>query len=140
MDTETERGAHLVKKPEELTPAAEDYLGMIYRMSYCDEGEAKPVRICALAEKLGVSPSSASRMAQTMALWGYLDFKRYGYITMTEAGRAHGEYLKRRHDVVKRFFCELDGGDGGEDIEKLEHYITPATVDSMERRLCSTGG
>lgn len=136
METDREQHPHLLKKPNELTPAAEDYLAVIYRMSCGDGEEVKPVRICALAEKLCVSPSSASRMAQSMALWGYLDFKRYGYITMTDDGRMHGEYLMRRHETVKRFFSELGGGESERDIEKLEHYITPQTVEAMQRRLC----
>ena len=121
----------------ELTPAAEDCLEMIYRMSFGESADTNPtpVRICALAERLNVSPSSASRMAQSMALWGYLDFRRYGYITMTGDGRAHGEYLVRRHDAAARFFDRLCDGKSDVDIEKIEHYITACALEAMEREL-----
>lgn len=122
------------KKPE-LTPVAEDYLRMIYLMSFEDDGGGNPVRICALAQRLGVSPSSVSRMAQSMALWGYLDFRRYGYITMTDEGKAHGEYLVLRHDTVKRFFSELCGGTTDSDTDKIEHFVSRRTVDEMIKRL-----
>ena len=124
------------KKRGGLTPAAEDYLEMIYRLSFCGEGERVPVRICTLSEKLHVSPSSASRMAQSMAVWGFLDFKRYGYITMTERGREMGEYLIRRHGIVLRFLEWLTGGENVlPETERIEHYLSRETVEAMERRL-----
>ena len=117
-----------------LTPAAEDYLEMIYRLSVT-EGEGRPVRICELAEKLHVSPSSASRMAQSMAVWGYLDFKRYGYITMTEKGMEWGEYLMRRHSIVVRFLGWLNGESELSEAERIEHYLSRETVAAMEHLL-----
>ena len=134
MDTELTEEK---RKAAELTPAAEDYLKMIFRMSFddCQNGAGKPVRICALAESLHVSPSSASRMAQSMALWGYLDFRRYGFIMMTDLGREHGEYLVRRHDTVEKFFCRLCGGETDVDIEKIEHYVTKGATEAMEKSM-----
>lgn len=122
------------RKSGGLTPAAEDYLEMIYRISG-EDGERKPVRICALAEKLHVSPSSASRMAQSMTVWGYLDFKRYGYITMTEKGWEMGEYLVHRHGVVMEFLRYLTGRDELVETERIEHYLSRGTVEAMERVL-----
>lgn len=123
------------KKNGGLTPAAEDYLEMIYRLSRNDDGERVPVRICMLAEKLHVSPSSASRMAQSMAVWGYLDFKRYGYIIITDRGREMGEYLVRRHGIVLRFLECLTGKASLVETERIEHYLSPATVEAMENYL-----
>lgn len=122
------------KKNGGLTPAAEDYLEMIYRMS-AEEGERQPVRICALAERLHVSPSSASRMAQSMTVWGYLDFKRYGYITLTDKGLEMGEYLVRRHKTVLDFLTWLTGGEELVETERIEHYLSRGTVAAMERIL-----
>ena len=124
-----------------LTPAAEDCLRMIFEMAFDggeSGGEGKPVRICALAERLGVSPSSASRMAQSMALWGYIDFRRYGYITVTENGRTYGGYLVRRREVVGRFFDKLCGGGNDTDADKIEHYITETAVTAMEREIAES--
>lgn len=122
------------RKQGGLTPAAEDYLEMIYRLSVVN-GEGRPVRICELSEKLHVSPSSASRMAQSMAVWGYLDFKRYGYITMTEKGTEWGEYLMRRHGTVVRFLHWLNSESELSEAERIEHYLSPETVAAMERIL-----
>ena len=55
-----------------ITPAAEDYLEMICRLAHSDEagenGALRPVRIGELAEKLHVSPSSASRCSDRLWL------------------------------------------------------------------------
>lgn len=118
------------RKNDGLTPAAEDYLEMIYRMSG-EEGAKTPVRICALAERLHVSPSSASRMAQSMTVWGYLDFKRYGYITLTEKGIEMGEYLVKRHETVLGFLRWLTGEDSLIETERIEHYLSRSTVAAM---------
>ena len=122
------------RKQGGLTPAAEDYLEMIYRLSAV-EGDGRPVRICELAEKLHVSPSSASRMAQSMAVWGYLDFKRYGYITMTEKGMECGEYLMRRHKTVVEFLQWLGGESDLAEAERIENYLSKGSVAAMARLL-----
>lgn len=129
-----------IRKNGGMTPAAEDYLEMICRLAKSgEEGDAevlRPVRIGELAEKLHVSPSSASRMAQAMALRGYIDFKRYGFITLTTTGQETGEYLIRRHAVVTRFLEWLRGDpDGFGEAERIEHHLSRVTVEAMERKL-----
>lgn len=114
-----------------LTPAAEDYLEMIYRLSDRENGGDEPVRICTLASELSVSPSSASRMAGQMALAGYVDYKRYGYITLTDSGAKMGEYLVRRHTIVLDFLFLLTGRDSLVETERIEHYLSPETVEAM---------
>ena len=134
----TEAGyAEEMKKRGTLTPAAEDYLEMIYRIA-SDSGSAGHVRICDLASRLSVSPSSASRMAQSMAVWGYVDFKRYGYITLTERGCEMGKYLIRRHGTVLEFLVRLRGESGAlAEAERIEHYLSRETVEAMEKSLRS---
>lgn len=131
-----------IRKNGGMTPAAEDYLEMICRLATTVEGEAgytdtpRPVRIGELAEKLHVSPSSASRMAQAMALRGYIDFKRYGFITLTASGQETGEYLIRRHTVVMRFLEWLRGDpDGFGEAERIEHHLSRKTVEAIERKM-----
>ncbi|MDO4567687.1 MAG: metal-dependent transcriptional regulator [Clostridia bacterium] len=114
----------------ELTPAMEDYLEMICRLLRSTE----VVRIGELANGLHVKPSSASKMIQQLVATGYVDAQKYGYVRLTEKGRAAGEYLLYRHDVVERFLQLLNGG-GSElvEAEKLEHFLDRATVSNLER-------
>ncbi len=138
MEFLTDAGyAEAAKKRGGLTPAAEDYLEMIYRIS---EENKKPVRICELSERLSVSPSSASRMAQSVSAWGYVEFKRYGYITLTELGCRTGAYLIHRHRVVSEFLVWLTGEARLAEAERIEHYLSPETVAAMERLLSDERG
>lgn len=116
-----------------LTPASEDYLEMIYRIS---NGGETPVRVGELSEHLHVTPSSASRMVSFMSGAGFVNFKRYGYITLTDSGKEKGEYLIRRHGTVNRFLSNLKGtNDETEETERIEHYLSKSTVEAMEKRL-----
>ncbi len=133
-----------VRKNGGMTPAAEDYLEMICRLATSDEDghtdTPRPVRICELAEELHVAPSSASRMVQAMALRGFVDFRRYGFITLTEAGQEMGEYLIRRHKVVLAFLEWLRGDkDCFEEAERIEHHLSRRTVEAMEKKMGGAG-
>lgn len=113
-----------------LTETMEDYLEMICR---CEE-DTGYVRMQRLAERLHVQPSSASKMASKLRALGYLEFEKYGLVTMTEKGRALGQALRRRHDILHRFFCLVNGTtDELEQVEQVEHFIHPETVDNLER-------
>jgi len=128
------------KRNTGMTPAAEDYLEMIFRIASSAGGPVTgiPVRIKELSEYLHVSPSSASRMAQQMSASGYVDFKRYGYITLTEIGAKTGAYLMERHKIVKKFLEMLKCTDNElEETERIEHYLSQDTVSAMEKYINS---
>ena len=121
---------------KQITSAMEDYLEMICRMTE----EGKSVRVGDLARRLHVSPPSATKMIAHQAESGCVDAPRYGYVTLTEYGRGVGGYLMARHDTVHRFFCVLNGTESElEQTEKVEHFILPRTLISMERFLAETG-
>lgn len=114
-----------------MTPAAEEYLETICRLA-----RNGPVRIRELSERLRVAPSSASRMARQMNAAGYVDFKRYGYITLTEAGARTGEYFQKRRAVVRRFLELLKGtADERTETAQIERYVSASTVAAMENRI-----
>ena len=115
-----------------ITPSMEDYLEMIARLS--ENGE--PVRVGVLARKLHVTPSSASKMIAHLSENGCVYAERYGYITLTEYGRSMGAFLVRRHGIIHRFFCLLNGTEEElSQTEKIEHFIEPHTLAAMERFL-----
>lgn len=117
---------------ELMTSSMEDYLEMICRM----EAEGVPVRVSLLASNLHVRPSSASKMLDNLRTAGYIDFKKYGTIMVTDKGRREGGYLLHRHQVLHEFFCALNHTDSElEQVEKIEHYINGRTIASMERML-----
>ena len=131
----TVRGYQLLEQSKtSLTPSLEDYMEMICRSIQADGA----VRVTALADKLNVKPSSATKMVSKLAELGYLDYERYGAIRMTEKGAALGEYLLWRHETVYRFFGLLTQDNRAEafiEAEQVEHILSQATVINLEKLL-----
>ncbi len=117
---------------DEMTSSMEDYLEMVCRM----EEEGEPIRVSSLAASLHVRPSSASKMLDNLRKAGYIDFKKYGSIMVTDKGYEEGRYLLHRHRVLQDFFCTLNHTeDELELVEKIEHFINHRTVANMEQAL-----
>ncbi len=122
----TVRGYQLLnQKRKLLTSAMEDYLEMIYRCSLV-EGY---IRINVLSDLLNVTAPSASKMVQKLTKLGFLDYKRYGIIILTENGKEIGSYLLKRHNIIEMFlksFCNKE--DLLHETELIEHVITITTL------------
>jgi DtxR family Mn-dependent transcriptional regulator len=117
------------QKEAGLTAAMEDYLEMICRLLQTQN----VVRIHQLAEHLHVKPSSASKMVQNLKKEGYLEFEKYGYLTLTEKGRQMGHYLLRRHRVLQAFLCYINHSESElTQVEKIEHFIDAKTICNLE--------
>lgn len=122
----TVRGYQLLEQNNnKITSAMEDYLEMIYRNSL----EDGYIRINLLADQLHVRAASASRMVQKLGEMGFLIYKKYGIIILSENGKKLGEYLLERHHIIESFLkllsCE---GDLLQQTELMEHNINPRTV------------
>lgn len=99
-------------------------------------GRGEPIRVSSLAASLHVRPSSASKMLDNLRKAGYIDFKKYGSIMVTDKGYEEGRYLLHRHRVLQDFFCTLNHTeDELELVEKIEHFINHRTVENMEQAL-----
>ena len=82
-----EKGFYTLKgyqryETNEMTASMEDYLEMICRILE----NTNVVRINELADKLHVKPSSASKMVNNLKEAGYIEFQKYGYISVTKKG------------------------------------------------------
>ena len=118
--------------PEQLSPAAEDYLEMICRCTRKD-GFA---RVNTLAKDLHVAPSSSSKMVQKLRQMGLVEALPYGVVRPTEKGLLAGDYLLYRHELLCCFFCRLNGTQNElEQVEKIEHFMSRTTVESIARWL-----
>ena len=115
-----------------MTPACENYLMKIHELS---DGGRDPVRIRDLSSSLGVTPSSASRMATAMCADGYVNFRRYGYITLTEKGVARGRDMRERLATVRDFLSRLNGSASDDEAASVAHCLSPETVAAMSGEL-----
>lgn len=133
----TLKGYSSMKQEDGLTTAMEDYLEMFYRMHLKNEH----IRIKTISEILHVKPSSASKMANTLKQSGYIEFEKYGQITVTDKGKQVGEYLLYRHNLLHEFFCYINHSHNELTlVEKIEHFIDKETLNNIKSWLEQFGG
>ncbi|MBW3583301.1 MAG: metal-dependent transcriptional regulator [Euryarchaeota archaeon] len=107
---------------EELSENMEEYLETIYRLTL-KKGIAKTGEI---AKHLKLSPPSVTEMNQRLEQMGYIVYKPYQGVTLTEKGERHAYHLLRRHRVVQEFLMQVLGMekvDAHEWACKMEHVV-----------------
>ncbi len=117
--------------PTQPTPSqsAEDYLERIHELIE-DKGYARVVDI---ALSLKVKQASVTSMVQKLAEAGYLKYEKYRGLILTERGREVARTIQKRHETLSRFFSlfGLDAETQRQDIEGIEHHLSPDTVDVL---------
>ncbi len=106
--------------------SAEDYLERIHELIE-QKGYARAVDI---ASSLNVKQASVTVMVQRLAKAGYLKYEKYRGLVMTDEGREVAQRIQNRHATLSRFFSlfGLDPEMQHQDIEGIEHHMSPATV------------
>jgi Mn-dependent DtxR family transcriptional regulator len=109
--------------------SAEDYLERIHELIE-QKGYARVVDI---ASSLKVRQASVTSMVQKLAESGYLEYEKYRGLLLTDKGRAVARKIQSRHATLSRFFSlfDLDAETQRQDIEGIEHHLSPATVDVL---------
>jgi Mn-dependent DtxR family transcriptional regulator len=113
-----------------LSPSLEDYLEEIYRFS----SENNIVRVTDISNKLGVSLPSVSKALHRLNDQGYINYRRYGEIALTDKGCQKGHYLVDRNQLLREFLfliqskCNVTA-----ETEAIEHYISDSTIQSMRK-------
>ena len=114
-----------------LSPSqsAEDYLERIHELIQ-KKGYARVVDI---ASSLKVKQASVTSMVQKLAEAGYLEYEKYRGLVMTDKGREVARKIQNRHATLSRFFSlfGLDPETQRQDIEGIEHHLSPATVEIL---------
>jgi Mn-dependent DtxR family transcriptional regulator len=114
-----------------LSPSqsAEDYLERIHELIE-QKGYARVVDI---ASSLKVKQASVTSMVQKLAEAGYLQYEKYRGLVMTDQGREVARKIQNRHATLSRFFSllGLDPETQRQDIEGIEHHLSPDTVEVL---------
>ena len=84
----------------ELSNVTQDYLKVIWTTQ--EWAEVK-VTTKMLAEKLGVSASTASEAIRKLADQGLVSHERYGAVSLTDAGKNAAILMVRRHRLLETF-------------------------------------
>lgn len=103
----------------------DQYLETMYKF-YEENGENAHTRVRTgdLAERLGVSPASATEMIQRLSAKGYIDYERYKGAKLTTEGLKHGQMIKRRHRLAEVLLERIPfEGNTHETACRLEHAI-----------------
>ena len=100
----------------------DEYLETMYEFFEMDEHSR--VRTGDLAERLKVSPASATEMIQRLSSKGYIDYERYKGAKLTQKGLEHGRMMKRRHRLAEVLLNRIPfDGNMHETACRLEHAI-----------------
>lgn len=111
---------YMRKDQESLSPSAEDYMEMIYRLTK----EQGFTRVNDLAEALNVQPPSVTKMIQKLSEMKLIKYEKYGVIMLRQEGKILGKALLYRHNLIEEFLRLLNITDGLlAETEKMEHTI-----------------
>lgn len=100
----------------------DEYLETMYE--FYEHDKFSRVRTGDLAERLKVSPASATEMIQRLSSKGFIDYERYKGAKLTEKGLEHGQMMKRRHRLAEVLLARIPfDGNMHETACRLEHAI-----------------
>lgn len=122
-------------EPSELSSVAQDYLKVIWTAR--EWGDVK-VTTSMIADKLEVSPSTASEGIRKLAEQGLVEHEKYGAITLTDDGRHAAVAMVRRHRLLETFLVsELGYGwdEVHDEAEVLEHAVSDRLMNRIDAKL-----
>jgi DtxR family Mn-dependent transcriptional regulator len=118
-----------------VSPAAQDYVKAVYVL---ESRTAGSVSTNALAERLSVSPASASAMVRKLADAGMLEHTRYHGVRLTGRGRRVALEVVRHHRLLETFLVQELGMPWEEvhdEAEVLEHVLSEALEERIAEKL-----
>ena len=114
-----------------LSAAVEDYLKAVYAV----HDKHGKVTTSLLAEKMGVSPASATSMIKKMAEAKLVAHQPYQGVTLSEMGLKLALEIIRHHRLVELYLSEALGVPWDkvhEEAEKWEHVLSEDVEDRMD--------
>jgi DtxR family Mn-dependent transcriptional regulator len=119
----------------EISNAVQDYAKAIW--SLARRGD-QPVSTSALAERLDVSPASASAMVKRLESMGLVEHEPYHGVVLTRAGERVALEVLRHHRLLELYLAEALGMPWDrvhEEAEVLEHAISPHLSELIAAKL-----
>lgn len=121
-----------MSKPSE---AIEDYAKAIYAISQEHQGVVLNGEV---AQRLGVTPATATSMLKRLAKLGLVDYVPYKGVNLTPAGEKVALEVIRHHRLIEAYLSEALGMPPErvhEEAEILEHYISEELEQLMADKL-----
>ena len=110
--------------PESISPSIQDYAKAVYALEL-RSGEA--VSTNAIADRLGITPGSASGMLRRLAELELVEHEPYHGVRLTPAGRRVALEVIRRHRLIELFLADALGMPWDrvhDEAEVLEHALS----------------
>src|ERR1700755_2783258 len=117
------------------TQAIEDYATAIYAL---ERRDADPVSTNALAERMGVTPASASGMVKRLGELGLVEHQPYHRGSLTEQGRRVALEVMRHHRLLELYLVETLGVPWDrvhQEAEVLEHVLSEELEELIAAKL-----
>jgi DtxR family Mn-dependent transcriptional regulator len=119
----------------ELSIAVQDYAKAIWSLA---QRTGEPVPTSALAERLGVSPASASAMTGRLEALGLVTREPYHGVELTSAGERVALEVVRHHRLLELYLAEaldIPWDQVHQEAEVLEHAISPELSERIAQKL-----
>jgi DtxR family transcriptional regulator, Mn-dependent transcriptional regulator len=119
----------------DLTTVAQDYLKVIWN---AQEWSREKISTKMLADRLGVSASTASESIRKLADQGLVNHEKYGAVTLTDRGRRAAVSVVRRHRLLETFLVSELGyrwDEVHDEAEILEHAVSEMLVARIDAKL-----
>ncbi len=107
-----------------LSASLEDYLEVIFNLLE----KSETARSKDIADTLGVAKPSVTGALKALSERGLVNYKPYGYVTLTELGRKSASNIAAKHNVIENFLIEVLGVEKESAKTaacKLEHNLGP---------------
>lgn len=113
------------------TERDEDYLKIIASIIE-EKGYAK---VKDVAKELELGPSTVTGMFKKLDKAGYINYEKYGGVTLTEKGKEIASRTREKYGMLKEFLMNLglDEKTAEEDACKVEHVLNPITAQTLEK-------
>jgi len=126
-------GARARRDPS--TEAIEDYAKAIYAIGAERDGLVLNGEV---AQRLGVTPATATSMLKRLADLGLVEYFPYKGVNLTPAGEKVALEVIRHHRLIEAYLSEALGMDDDrvhEEAEVLEHYISEELEELIAAKL-----
>ena len=117
-----------------ITRSKEDYLRVIFELSKF----SKAIRSSDIAERLGITRASVSRMMSELKNSGLIEKEKYGSVVLTERGYQLASQIKNKYDLIKVFLIDVLGvSELIADIDacNMEHAVSSETTEKLNNQL-----
>jgi DtxR family Mn-dependent transcriptional regulator len=113
-----------------LSEHLEDYLETILEL----QNENTVARVKDIAAKLDVLSGTVTSALRTLSERGFINYKPYSFITLTEKGEEIAKEVLRRHQVIKDFLqCVLllDESKAEQNACRMEHAMDKTAINRL---------